>query len=314
MDKKKQFAFKVPRENVFPSRLIVELTNQCNLSCVMCPRNYTRMKKGFLSFDLFKKIINEMSGHRGVGLVPFFRGESLLHPRFITMMQYAKSRGIKPIQLATNGVLLSRDIADAILDVGLDFISFSLDSADREIYGTVRSGSEYDTVIKNIGYLLDQRKSRRLRLPEVQVSMVETPQTRKAKRRFIAYWRKKVERVRVYKEHSAGGIFGKVGAQIPSRSGVRKPCLKLVNEMAVYYNGDVAICNHDWKRRDRIGTIGKKSIADIWHSDAYQRLRRQHAEGRIAAGTVCSGCDQWMEYYLPAKKIGALYTQARYRA
>ncbi len=297
----------------FPSRVIVELTNRCNILCRMCPRRYSRMEKGFLNYDLFKKIIDEMSAHPKVGLIPFFRGESLLHPQFITMMTYAKSKGIQPIQLATNGILLTRDIADAVLTLGIDFISFSLDTINKDVYSKVRVGSEYTMVLKNIEYLRKEKKLRRLKLPEIQVSMVETSQTRELKHDFISYWVNKVDRVRIYREHSSGGVFGRIGGKGLRRSEKRRPCGKLISEMAVYYNGEVALCNHDWNRKKLIGSVGRSSMADIWNSAKYHRLRKQHFENNIAAATVCAGCTHWTEYYAFRGKIGELYTKTNSR-
>lgn len=296
----------------FPSRVIVELTNQCNILCRMCPRRYSRMEKGFLNYGLFKKIIDEISAHPKTGLIPFFRGESILHPQFIKMMKYAKSMRIRPIQLATNGILFTEDIAHVVLNLGIDFISFSLDTIHKDVYSKVRIGSKYNIVIKNIEYLIKEKKSRRLKLPEIQVSMVETSQTRASKRDFITYWVNKVDRVRIYREHSADGVFGRIGEKGERPLEKRKPCSKLISEMAVYCNGDVAICNHDWNRKESIGSVEGSSIADVWNSEAYRTLRMQHFENNIAGGTVCARCNYWIEHYVSGGKIGDLYTRANF--
>ena len=79
-----------PEVPEFPKRVTLELTNHCNLRCVMCPRKYMRGPKGYMSFSLYKNIIGQLAEHRDTALVPFFRGESLLHPRCIEMLRYAK--------------------------------------------------------------------------------------------------------------------------------------------------------------------------------------------------------------------------------
>lgn len=297
---------------LFPNRIILELTNRCNLLCAMCPRRYSTMTEGFLDYGVFKNVIDEICAYPKTGLVPFFRGESLLHSKFIPMMKYAKEKGIKPIQLATNGLLLDKNISKAILDLGIDFISFSLDSADRDIYKKVRIGSEYGVVLNNIENFLKEKKARKLKLPKVQVSMVETPQTRIAKQSFISYWIKKVDRVRIYQEHSMGGIFGKIDAKDSLLRSKRRPCMKLISEMAVYWNGDVAICNHDWNRKDFIGNVRKKSLAEIWGNEKYQDIRKQHFKGKIHSDTVCAKCNQWMEYYISRGRLGEIYTRKRF--
>lgn len=299
--------FKGHKEHLFPSRVILELTNRCNLSCAMCPRQYINFRKGFLKYDLFKKAVDEISEYPGTGIIPFFRGESLLHPDFIPMLRYIKSKGIISVQLSTNAALLNEKMSEAILDSGIDFISFSLDGFNERIYNKIRRGADFGLIVRNIKNFL--KKKRRRALPQTQVSLVETRLTKKTIPDFVARWIDLVDRVRVYKEHSSGGRFGSLKDGNKSGMKIRKPCLKLVTEMAVYYNGDVAICNHDWNRKQFIGNTAKQTLRDIWNNRQYQALRRMHLEGNINRGIVCYGCGHWKAYYSKDGLIGRLYTK-----
>lgn len=60
----------------FPNRITVELTNQCNVSCTFCPRQSVDMKIGFMSMELYKKIIDEASDHCLLNW-SYFSGENL---------------------------------------------------------------------------------------------------------------------------------------------------------------------------------------------------------------------------------------------
>ena len=46
--------------NAKPIELILEITNACNLSCIMCPRVNMQRKVGYMDFELFKSIINQI--------------------------------------------------------------------------------------------------------------------------------------------------------------------------------------------------------------------------------------------------------------
>jgi len=48
----------------FPTHIDFESTNNCNLRCVMCPREFMKEDKGFMDIDLFKKVIDE--GRKGI--------------------------------------------------------------------------------------------------------------------------------------------------------------------------------------------------------------------------------------------------------
>jgi radical SAM protein with 4Fe4S-binding SPASM domain len=303
--------FSDPSAYTFPKRVIAELTSHCNISCAMCPRRYGMNKQGYLDLGLFKKIVDEVSCYPGTGLTPFFRGEPLLHPEFLRMIQYLKSKSIKPVLLATNATLLSKEISDGILDAGIDFVSFSLDGIDEESYGRVRAGADYAKVMENIGYFLKAKKSGKLALPEVQVSLVETGQTSCIVDEFIAKWIDKVDRVRIYPGHSSEAQYGRLSPGMLKNITPRKPCLKPLIEIAVYADGEVALCNHDWQRKNGLGNVKDYSIKEIWGSEAYNKIRQAHYSGKIHGSQPCGGCDHWMAYYLESGIIGKLYTNKK---
>jgi radical SAM protein with 4Fe4S-binding SPASM domain len=277
----------------------------------MCPRRYLDAEKGFLSYDLFKKIIDEISMHSNIALIPFFRGESLLHPDFISMLRYIKTKGIAPIQIATNGILFDEKISETILDLGVDFVSFSFHDLNDDTYNRVHIVEDCDVVAKNIELFLKKKRDKNTKLPEIQVSIVETERTKNYVSTFISKWIKKVDRVRIYKEHSFEGNFGCLkDNEILYFSNERKPCLKLITEIAIYWNGDVAICNHDWNRRRFLANINSSSIENVWNSDKYHQLRKMHFEGQADGDVTCGRCDHWRGYYFPDGMIGQLYTRA----
>ena len=179
----------------FPERITVELTNRCNLSCFMCPRNKLKMKLGHMDINLFRKIIDEASKHLPICLVPFFRGESLLHPKFLKMLTYAKQKGLRPIQLSTNAFFLEQRLREGILDLDIDFISFSVDTNESAVYKKIRKNSEFEKVYKNIVLFLNEKNKLGKILPTVQISAVKTEENAGFLSDFIKFWKQRVDRV-----------------------------------------------------------------------------------------------------------------------
>ena len=99
----------------FPSQVIVDVTEVCNLSCIHCP--HPRFKKSkyytgcFLSKDLNEKIIEEVK-HYGKNSTQYVRycaeGEPLIHPGIYDMLSYAVQRSGVTVTLTTNGTLLRK--------------------------------------------------------------------------------------------------------------------------------------------------------------------------------------------------------------
>lgn len=298
----------------FPNRITVELTNQCNVSCTFCPRQSVNMKIGFMSMELYKKIIDEASDHLPVKLVIFFRGESLLHPEFIECVKYAKDKGIGPIQYATNAFELTNDMADKLLETGIDFISFSLDTLDPEIYRKSRLCGNLDISRDNVIYLskkCDEKRKKGLQVPTLQVSTVEIEEYMPEQGKFIEFWKKYVDIVRVYYEHDDNGKFRNVevqrllGEEVPER----KPCRKLFTDLLVYWDGQLALCNYDWRGGLQGLNLNKMTIEEAWNSKLYEQLREAHNNGEIADDIMCQNCQHWRIDYMQNGYLGKLYTR-----
>ena len=291
----------------FPKRVTVELTNNCNLACEMCPRKYMTAKKGYMSFGLYEKIINEITSHKDVALIPFFRGESLLHPQFIDMMALARRKGVRSIQLATNALVLKPETGKALIDLELDFISFSIDTVNADIYARVRLGGDLFQVLKNIEFFCAYKKANGADKPVIQVSTVRTIETAKHINDFVKYWHDKADRIRVYEEHSNNGSFGELNKTDCKDFPKRLPCLKPFTDLVIYWDGRAALCNHDWDRTRNLGDVNKTSIEEIWKSWKYQDIRTAHLENHNDLEDLCKKCDHWKSHYLPERMIGELY-------
>lgn len=282
-----------------PVRVTIELTNFCNLHCVFCPRRFMEKETGFMAPGLAYKITDELhswisAGHR-VAVVPFFRGETLTHPQWDVLLADIRDKGLGPIQMATNASLLTEERAHRLLEIGVDTLSFSMDTVDPDIYKRVRGG-DYVISLSNVLRFLELRQaySGEGGCRIVQVSAVDSALTHEGIPAFIDYWRDKIDRLRVYPEHSADGHTG----SLPSGNAdkVRVSCRKVREEMVIYWNGSVALCNHDWTRMrtgQEIGNVSERSLEEIWRSNAYETIRKAHETGSLQGIIPCEHCGHW---------------------
>ncbi len=294
----------------FPERITLELTNKCNLSCVFCPRRMMTSKQGAMAMVLAKRLIDEMADHLPVSLVPFFRGEPLLNPHWDDILKYAKEKGIGPIQLTSNGTLLDIETAEKIIDLEIDFLSISLDTVDSDLYENTRRGANYSEVIGNIIQFLKLKEKRGVKYPEVQVSAVETEELKGGMKDFIRFWQTKVDRVRIYVEHSKDNKPGTIATPLPDFP-QRLPCHKVFNDIVILWDGNIALCNHDWTREKEqvVGNVLDNSILEIWHSAKYKKIRNMHNDDVFVGEHLCENCDHWKMFYLSDGYLGRLYTR-----
>lgn len=132
------------------ARVYIEPTNRCNLDCVTCIRHSWDEPLGEMSAATFGRI---MAGLRELDPPPdvFFGGlgEPLGHPHILDMVRDAKSLGGE-VELITNGMLLTREVSEALVAAGLDKLWVSLDGATPESYTDVRLGAALPQVIDNL--------------------------------------------------------------------------------------------------------------------------------------------------------------------
>jgi radical SAM protein with 4Fe4S-binding SPASM domain len=274
----------------------------------MCPSHLEPdAKKGMMSKELFCNLVDQAAEWLPVALVPFFRGEPLMHPEAPELLYYAKQKGLGPIQLANNGSLMDPKTAARLLDAGVDFISFSLDTMEPDEYLAMRRGEPLAKVVENIMGLLELRDQGNYPT-QIQVSATRTDINHKSIDKFIAYWRNIADRTRIYYEHSKDGHLGSLDCPEVPDSMSRKPCQKLYTDMVVYWNGQAAFCNHDWQRGSGLGDLNQKTIREIWLGERYEKMRSAHDKPEAITDSTCLYCDHWKISYLEEQLIGELYT------
>jgi MoaA/NifB/PqqE/SkfB family radical SAM enzyme len=135
----------------------VEPTLACNLGCIMCPwvshragaGSYTEMQERV--WDRLVPYLDQVESVDFTG-----GGEPLLHPRLFDWARTAKKAGCRTGFLS-NGLLLSPARAAECLAVDLDWIGFSIDAADPEIFTAIRGGADFKRVCSNIEHMAAAR-------------------------------------------------------------------------------------------------------------------------------------------------------------
>jgi len=282
-----------------PVRLWVELTSACNYRCIMCPnKDLKKEDRGFMGIRLYRKIIDEAARFAfDVNLA--HRGESLLHPRIIEAITYAKEKGLFT-RLHTNGSLLDEDLSSRILRSGLDRLSFSFDGYDKETYERIRRGGDFERTVENIIRFLKMKKKIHSRKPVTAIEVIafgkrETSGLPDAaaefKRRFRGL---PLDNFVVKEMHNwAGGI------QAKGKGKKYTVCPFPWNALILYWDGSVLPCTQDFFGSLIIGDAGKDSLEEIWNGEKMRHLRKMLASRRVEGLPSCSDCDRlWRESIL----------------
>ncbi|MEW6263325.1 MAG: radical SAM/SPASM domain-containing protein [Thermodesulfobacteriota bacterium] len=152
--------------------LQVESAIACNLGCIMCPWKSHRESmsdSGLMRPEIWAAIRPHLAEVQSMDFTG--GGEPLLQPKLAEWIAEAKSAGCETGFL-TNGLLLKKERARELLDAGLDWVCFSLDGADKDMYEKIRPGSSFELVRGNLAGLAGLRRQR---IPKIMINFVMMP-------------------------------------------------------------------------------------------------------------------------------------------
>lgn len=279
------------KEIPFPKKFAVEICSECNLACAMCYQPTMTRVKGVMPFALWKRCADEVSRISPRTECWFsFCGEPLLEPdRLIECIKYGKSVGLESINVNTNGMLLTPDVADRLLRSGLDLIVFGIDGFSKSTYESIRIGGTRETVYDNVCYLLE-RKQQLEDGPEIQVQFIEMNSNAGEFEEFERYWLSKGAVVKLRNMLSWGGKF-ETPLNIPDED--RIPCPWALTMMHVFWDGGVPRCPGDGNGEESVGNAWDNTLSELWGRLGF--YRQLHLERRFdELPERCLDCQDWM--------------------
>jgi AdoMet-dependent heme synthase len=120
-----------------PRLIFWELTKGCNLRCIHCRASATELSSpSDLSTDAAKAIIDQIAEVSNPILV-LSGGEPLFRKDIFELARYGTDKGLR-VALATNGTLVTGQVARKIVDSGVKRVAISLDGADAPTHDTFR--------------------------------------------------------------------------------------------------------------------------------------------------------------------------------
>ena len=279
----------------FPSQVLVDVTEVCNLACGHCAHDEFsrsgRYEARMLDVALNDKLVTEVAAS---SVRPQFirytgSGETTLHPSIYEMVQRAVRHSGVPVTLTTNGVKL--DVA-RLLDTGLHAVDVSIDALYPETYQRVRGRDRLGAVRKNVLALLQQKRAR------VFVSFIEQDGNREETEDFRAYWTEQGAGVLIRPLHSCAGEM-----PVQLGSGARRPCVYPWERIVLTADGHLSFCPASWSHRSHLADYREVTIAQTWTSPAYEALRNAHLTNDFAQHSFCGACPDWAVTSWPGGEV-----------
>jgi len=153
-------------------KVYVEVTTRCNLACRTCVRNVWGDPLADMGDATFKRLLEGMRELPELQEVLFGGyGEPFVHPRFLDYLAAVKELGVR-VTVSTNGTLLDEERARALVEIGVDVLSISVDGARPEVFADIRQGADLRTVVENVEALNRIKRERGQLIPRIQLEFV----------------------------------------------------------------------------------------------------------------------------------------------
>ncbi len=268
----------------------LEITNNCNAICSICPRKEMTSPKGFMSketlIQVFQKSKEYNVKHISIGGI----GEPLLHKKLFEFVNLISSQKEILITLTTNGLLMNEEMQDKLINSGIKQISISLHGHTQKTYEKIL-GVDYDIVNKNINRFIENYPNR---LDLLRIAIVKNKINRMEVADIIKYWQKRgIKSFITLIAHNRAGYLN--DEAIIDNEFYQKENVIISNSQKNYcqiptyifkfidWQGKVHICCNDFKNMAIMGDINSDSF-DVIES------RRKMIWSK-AEKTLCDECN-----------------------
>jgi radical SAM protein with 4Fe4S-binding SPASM domain len=249
-----------------------------------------KREQGFMSFEILKKIIDEIRGYTKTCYLHQI-GEPLLHPEIIRFIDYAEDAGIKT-SISTNCLELTEEKGLELLGSKLHELTLCVDSLDKIIYDKMRGGSNFFKVMWNVSQFLDlAREYSQHNNLKVTIQLIKSIYNIGEVDRWKRYYEEKTKGIKceiLVKEFSTfAGNVRDIGIK-PDE--VRYRCGKVYTTMTINWDGTIVLCCRDYDKitAPLFGNVKDVTLKEIWDNKIYVRLREQFKEKRFP--NFCKNC------------------------
>jgi radical SAM protein with 4Fe4S-binding SPASM domain len=307
-----------------PFTVLIEPTSLCNFRCIQCfqsigTASYFTRNRTHMPFTRLERVIAQMTAwpggpHKVLKLSLY--GEPLLCPDFPAMLRLAgEARVAERMETTTNASLLTREIAEALVESQIDYVRVSVYSADQQRHRAVtRSRISIDAMHANLRVLQEVKRANGAEKPFVSCKMLDSYGGENE--HFLAMYRDVADEVYIDKPHGwikvdgadFIGTYYEDGAprailDLEENSTARVVCPMAFTTMAVRSNGAVSPCCVDFIGGTNLDNVDDHSLQEIWNSDAWYEFQKMQLEDRKDENYSCARCDIYKSDYYTRDNI-----------
>ena len=267
-----------------------EVTDHCNASCIMCPRDKHEhgREHGIMDQAKYERSIDEVALLGATKIVLTGFGEPLLDRKLEKKVAYATSKHLSTYFI-TNASALTPGRSRQLIDSGLSEMRVSFYGMRPETYNAVMQGLDFERTKRNVLEFLRIRDESGAKT-RVQISYLEMDQNRDDSAFFREFWEPKVNAIEIWRPHNFGD-----GRDYRERldDSKKTSCGRPENgPLQIQWNGEVIPCCYDYNNQIILGNAFESPVLDLLNGEKYRLLRYAHRMRKFGMFPYCNQCDQ----------------------
>jgi MoaA/NifB/PqqE/SkfB family radical SAM enzyme len=295
----------------------------CPLNCIQCEKRYWDEPVQKVSFDDFKKVMDMFPNLKWAGINAL--GDPFTNKEYLKMIGHLSNKGVCQ-EVYTTATLCEEKDMEKFVEMGFEYMKFSVDAATKETYEKIRPGADWDKTMRNIKALDYYKKKHHSTFPIIEFHyLVHKPTINEAMdfldvvkkldidvgnvmySRLLHYFPEIKDLFIDFPEELAKQLAEK-GRKLNIPVAFNADCQAMkppANECLAWWmpyifpDGTVISCccmneqnRRQWQRDTSMGNVFQKHFREIWNDKPYTQLRNSLKVGKIRqANPVCNICN-----------------------
>lgn len=281
----------------FPDHVDVELSAACDMVCPMCytiTEEFDRsVQKKSMSFELFRKVVDECARHGCYSIRLSLRGEPFLNKHIVDMIRYAKKAGIKEVSTLTNGLRLEPAMFKEIMEAGLDWLTISFDGMGKT-YEEIRAPAKFEEAVEKIKAYKRIKDGAGSVKPVIKIQPV-WPSIKDCAKEFCNLFEPYVDHI------ASNPLVDYLRKDTEIEYWENFTCPVLYQRLVIGSDGKILLCSNDEMGMHPLGDANTDSLYAVWHGARMEEARAIHRAHRgVELLEPCKHC------YLPRKTLRVL--------
>lgn len=287
-----------------PYVIMIDPCDACNFMCKFCPTNISKanlnLRHKRMQMGMFEKIVDDLKQFpnkiKAVDLYGF--GEPLLNDNLPAMIKFLKESEVcEKIRIATNGMLLTPELSEKLIEAGLDYMKISIEALDAKGYKEA-CGIEidYDEFVRNISYLYSHSRGEMEIGAKIITSAFKTQEDRK---KFINTFKPISDYTFIENLKNVWGEFEEIELAgenqgddyYTENASCYEICSYPLTHMLIHSNGDICSCCFDWKHDTSYANVLETSLKEAWESERLLQFRLAHLNRKRNYIPFCNKCE-----------------------